>query len=235
MLCFDLLLGCPNLTEFSSTVPLTHAKNDPYGWMMTAQNQEVAFPQLEYLAWTPTRKYWDNYFLQFFRFPSLRHLTWPVWPGQHSKELFDNFVTTLPPSLETLEIIVSPNPLIAWHRIEKILKQIPGITQLIFTDVPPFAHSRFLQMLQNPTLLPFLKVFKCIQVVKGEIHQWESWAYHLYEMLRQKKIQGVKNFRYEVVNMEICWRAEDRELITRLERDGGFKVEIVCDGSALEI
>ncbi|XP_006460485.1 hypothetical protein AGABI2DRAFT_117430 [Agaricus bisporus var. bisporus H97] len=232
MLCFDLLLSCPNLTEFTCTTPLVHSRNDPDGWMMMNRDQEVTFPRLERLTWTPTRKYWDKYFLEFFRFPSLRYFAWPIWPGQDSKNLFDSFVAALPPSLESFEIIASP--LIAWHRIESILRQIPRITQLIFTDVPSSAHSRLLQMLQYPTFLPSLKACKWIQKVEGEVDHDPQWISHLHGMLQQRKIYGTKEFRYEMVNVETCWRAEDREMISRLKCDGRFKVEIVCNNSILD-
>lgn len=235
-ICFELLLGCPNLIQFSCMVPLRATAD--YRLPQHHHMQATTLPRLEYLLWYPAdQQPWNDNLLQFFRFPALRHFAWTIRPGKCSLDLFRNFMFALPQTCNSLQISAAPETTDIQEWARSTLPCMGGIDRLKCTGLPFSSLPAILSMVQVSTCLPSLTRLEWTQGRGGSKlkDHGRSIIDQLHEMLLGKKSNGTEFFRFEVEDSKIYLTLKDRDQMGRLMDDGKFKVEVVIDGVVLDL
>lgn len=229
-ICYDLLIGCPNLIQFSlhePFVPTTEhvALNIHYA-------REIHFPHLQRLGWYHVHSEWDHNLFSFYRFPALQQLDLLGRSHIYLPTPFRKFTSFLPQSC-TLQFSAPPESVFMLRK-EILLQVEHPVEHLVCSYFDTSSISVALEQLQNSTFIPSLTSFR-----------WEDHYRYLIEedgvleltqlfgdALRSRKKAGVGKFKMEIggITLRDDFEQCDRKGVYKLMEADWFDFEIGEDG-----
>jgi hypothetical protein len=233
---YDLLFGCQWLTklvcnEFDK--PTNDTTQPPSYQARTMMFPCLEFLLLHFLSWSPCTA-WIDAFFQFYRFPSLKELHWPIHPSQYSLELFHSFLHALPKSCDSICFVVLPvlsrdsNGRPSQEQcLEAALAHVGKIKNLMvsshFEESPLDVMWR---LLSDSTFLPSLECF-FYHPDRGT-NEPTLYLHDVNGLFQGRKEAGAKSFRLDIPGQGfefLDWEDQRAEL-SWLTNEGSFKVKI---------
>lgn len=230
-ICFDLLLGCPNLTQFSCYDP----SEPPMAcWRpRVPHTRETSFPRLEYLMWYHIWTDWDHNFLSLYRFPVLRHFNWCGGEHYYSFELFHNFTSSLPQACLVLQLSCTTIYDAKLDR-ECLLQIKHPIEHLIFSEFDISDLYIALDLLEDISFVPSLVSFKwehrhVCYLSEEKIH---GLTQLLRNVLHNRREMGVGGFRMEIGGLRFRPTQDEHQIkrVYEYVSGSGFHFETAANG-----
>ncbi|KAF9447001.1 hypothetical protein P691DRAFT_151650 [Macrolepiota fuliginosa MF-IS2] len=167
---------------------------------------------------------WGFGVLRFLRFPKLEHFGFLVQNDNVLISHLLDFLTALPPTLETVEFHFSTG--LTALQLPAVFECVPQVTRLIFVSRIPVNLLDPFITLQNSSLLPMLRVFKYVYPGSTTYKPPKVAASSFLRLMEERKESGVKRFCFELVQVEMRWAPDVRRSL-RLLVEQGFELEIV--------
>ncbi|KAF7761699.1 hypothetical protein Agabi119p4_9691 [Agaricus bisporus var. burnettii] len=228
--CTNLLLGCPNLVEFSTNDPLL--ATDECIRPTSDHAHAISFPKLRYLSWYHAWRLWDDNLLSFYRFPALEYFDWRGNGYDHSLNLFSSFIISLPQSCRTIQISAGKeNNMVMKLQILQLIKNHP-IDKLICSHFDILSLHIILERLKDSTFIPSLNFFKWEQGVGCDTYESDrifKLTRLFKDVLRCRHEMGVVGFRMEIDGLRTRVPYNKHEVYKIME-GSGFDIDIAEDG-----